>query len=224
MEVACLVSDAAAAVRMDRMYRRQRHVYDLTRKFYLLGRDRLISRLDARPGHCILEIACGTGRNLIRAARRYPEAQFFGIDISTEMLASAAKSIARNRLDARIQVAVSDATSLHHLSILFGRAEFDRVLISYSLSMIPAWRSVLPQVHSLLARGGEFHVVDFGDFHSIPGWFRTGMRQWLSHFDVTPRDELEYELAQLARQTRAPLHVERQFRGYAQYAMIRRTS
>ena len=32
---------------MDRIYRRQRHVYDLTRKYYLLGRDRLIDRLDA---------------------------------------------------------------------------------------------------------------------------------------------------------------------------------
>ena len=31
------MSDAAAL--MDRMYRHQRHIYDLTRKFYLLGRD-----------------------------------------------------------------------------------------------------------------------------------------------------------------------------------------
>ena len=38
---------------MDRIYRRQRHVYDATRKYYLLGRDRLIERPGAagrRPG------------------------------------------------------------------------------------------------------------------------------------------------------------------------------
>ena len=40
------MSDAAAL--MDRMYRRQRHIYDLTRKFYLLGRDEVIARLRRR--------------------------------------------------------------------------------------------------------------------------------------------------------------------------------
>src|SRR5690242_4413087 len=35
----------APAELMDRLYRRQRHVYDATRKYYLLGRDRLIVRL-----------------------------------------------------------------------------------------------------------------------------------------------------------------------------------
>jgi S-adenosylmethionine-diacylgycerolhomoserine-N-methlytransferase len=35
-------------VRMDRVYRPQRHVYDLTRRPYLLGRDRLIAGLGAK--------------------------------------------------------------------------------------------------------------------------------------------------------------------------------
>ena len=33
------------ADRMDRMYRYQRHIYDITRKYYLLGRDRMIASL-----------------------------------------------------------------------------------------------------------------------------------------------------------------------------------
>ena len=36
------MGDAAGAALMDRLYRRQRHFYDVTRKHYLLGRDRLI--------------------------------------------------------------------------------------------------------------------------------------------------------------------------------------
>ncbi len=67
---------------MNRIYRRQRHVYDVTRKFYLLGRDRLIHRLNPPAGGKVLEIGCGTARNLIVAARTYPDVQFFGIDIS----------------------------------------------------------------------------------------------------------------------------------------------
>ena len=89
------MSDLAAAQVMDRMYRYQRHIYDLTRKYYLLGRDRLIRRLNPRCGARILEIGCGTGRNLILAARKYPTARLYGIDVSNEMLASASHAIAR---------------------------------------------------------------------------------------------------------------------------------
>ena len=71
------------------MYRYQRHIYDLTRKYYLLGRDRLIAGLDVPPGGTVLEVGCGTGRNLVLAARRYPAARLFGLDISAAMLDTA---------------------------------------------------------------------------------------------------------------------------------------
>jgi S-adenosylmethionine-diacylgycerolhomoserine-N-methlytransferase len=51
---------------MDRLYRRQRHFYDLTRKHYLLGRDQLIEGLGPPSGSRVLEIGCGTARNLCR--------------------------------------------------------------------------------------------------------------------------------------------------------------
>ncbi|KAB2875016.1 MAG: class I SAM-dependent methyltransferase, partial [Pseudorhodoplanes sp.] len=80
---------------MDRIYRHQRHIYDVTRRFFLLGRDAALRELQPpRPG-AVLEIGCGTGRNLIAAARRYPQALFCGIDISNEMLKSCRRSVAR---------------------------------------------------------------------------------------------------------------------------------
>src|SRR5438067_2504401 len=72
------------AALMDGIYRHQRHVYDLTRHCYLLGRDRLITGLEPPAGGSVLEVGCGTGRNLIVAAARYPEAHFYGLDISSE--------------------------------------------------------------------------------------------------------------------------------------------
>ena len=39
------------AVAMDNMYRFTRHIYDLTRRYYLLGRDQLLEELVTGPGY-----------------------------------------------------------------------------------------------------------------------------------------------------------------------------
>ena len=57
---------AINTVLMNRIYRCQHHIYDLTRKYYLLGRDRLLAGLRPHAGDAVLEIGCGTGRNLAR--------------------------------------------------------------------------------------------------------------------------------------------------------------
>ena len=80
-----------------------------------------------------LEIGCGTGRNLTTAAARHPDTRLFGIDVSMEMLWSA---IAAAGLVSQIRVAHDDAARLDPAP-LFGVARFERIFISYSLSMIP---------------------------------------------------------------------------------------
>src|SRR5271170_7945137 len=100
---------AYAAGSMNRMYRRQRHIYDFTRKFYLLGRDRLIDGLAPPAGARVLEVGCGTGRNLIRTAWRRHAIRCYGIDISEEMLSTARVRIGKTGLRGRIAVAQGDA-------------------------------------------------------------------------------------------------------------------
>src|SRR6202035_230153 len=145
---------AEATRRMNRMYRWQRHIYDGTRRYYLLGRDRLIAGLQPAAGARVLEIGCGTGRNLVQAARLYPDARFFGIDVSTEMLTSAVTAISRRGLTDRIRVAHGDGTAFNP-QILFGLPSFDHIMISYSLSMIPDWRGVLDAAAGRLTPGGR---------------------------------------------------------------------
>jgi S-adenosylmethionine-diacylgycerolhomoserine-N-methlytransferase len=208
-----------ATRRMNRMYRRQRHIYDGTRRYYLLGRDELIAGLQPAAGADLIEIGCGTGRNLVVAARQFPNARFFGIDVSTEMLTSAIGSIARRNLQDRIRVAHGDATVFDPQPI-FGVASFDHVMISYSLSMIPNWQSVLARAVSSLKPGGRLHVVDFGNQEQLPRIARSLLRRWLAMFDVTPRDQLELALRRLAETHGAQLSVARPFRGYAQSAVL----
>ena len=208
-----------ATRRMNRMYRRQRHIYDGTRRYYLLGRDEMISDLQPIAGANVLEVGCGTGRNLVLAARRYPAARFFGIDVSTEMLTSAISAIARAGLTRQVRVAHGDATALDPARS-FGIAQFDHVMISYSLSMIPDWRSVLRAAANHIKPGGRLHVVDFGRQEGLPAIARTLLRRWLRLFDVAPRDDLERELSALAEATGAVLTFQGPFRGYAQYGVL----
>ncbi|HEY1940686.1 MAG TPA: class I SAM-dependent methyltransferase [Roseiarcus sp.] len=213
------MNDAAAL--MDRMYRRQRHIYDATRKFYLLGRDATIAELAAPAGGGILEIGCGTGRNLVKIARRYPEADVFGLDVSSEMLVSARASIERAGLAPRIRVALADATNFD-AATLFGRPNFERVVISYALSMIPPWREALAQAVEALAPGGALHIVDFGDQAGLPAAFRAGLVRWLAAFDVTPRTTLRAELAAVAGSRGLRWAARDHMRGYAIRAVVER--
>ena len=183
---------------MDGVYRRQRHFYDATRKFFLLGRDRLISELAPPPDARVLEIGCGTGRNMIVAARRYPQARFFGLDISAQMLETARESIARAGLQERITLAQADATDFD-AQAMFGAAAFERVFFSYSLSMIPDWRAALAQGAAATAVGGALHVVDFGRQEGLPGVAKTVLRRWLALFHVAPRDGLDGALSDVAQ-------------------------
>ena len=215
------MSAPSAAIAMDRMYRRQRHVYDLTRKFYLLGRDRMIAGLNARNGDGILEIGCGTGRNLIAIAAQYRGSPLFGLDVSAQMLVSARRSLARAGLAERVTLAQADATTFDPAAV-FGRDRFERIVISYCLSMIPDWQAVLVAAIDLLPAGGELHIVDFGGQERLPRWCRALLRQWLGLFHVDPRDELEAVLLYLAQANGMRLEFERPFFGYSQLAVLRK--
>lgn len=203
------------AALMDRVYRWQRPIYDLTRKYFLFGRDRLIRELDARPGDAVLELGCGTGRNLALIARAWPGVRCHGLDISAQMLKGA-----RKRMAGRGTLALGDATRFD-APALFGREGFDHVVLSYSLSMIPDWQAALEQAASALAPGGTLHVVDFGDSAGLATPLRAALRGWLARFHVTPRHELAMSAARLAREGGLRVTVERGPLGY--YQMVRMT-
>jgi len=213
------MSSETHAEHLDRNYKYQRHVYDLTREYYLLGRKKLIAELEPPVGGSVLEVGCGTALNLIRAQRRYPGARYFGIDLSRMMLETAEAALARRRLAGSIRLALGDATDFDAKALL-GQSQFDRIFFSYSLSMIPPWQAAIEHAADLLAPGGSLHIVDFGGCEELPGSFKRALYAWLAQFRVTPRETLEAELGRIAAAKGLGLRTHRLYRGYSSYAVL----
>lgn len=208
------MSGGGHAALMDRVYRRQRYIYDATRKYYLLGRDRLIADLAPAPGDRVLEVGCGTGRNLVLAAQRYPDARFFGLDISAQMLEMAERKVARLGLGDRITLAQGDATAFT-TEALFGQQGVERAFFSYSLSMIPDWRAALQRAIEATLPEGRLHIVDFGQQAAMPGAARTALRYWLSLFHVDPQADMADGVAEVATAAGRPVAFRPMYRDYS---------
>jgi S-adenosylmethionine-diacylgycerolhomoserine-N-methlytransferase len=201
---------------MDRMYRHQRHIYDFTRRYYLLGRDRMLDRLAAElpKDALVCEVGSGTARNLIGLARRRPDLVLCGLDASATMLGTAAQNLERAGLSPRVALRHGLAEELD--SAAFGQERrFDAILFSYSLSMIPTWRQAVDRARLQLAPGGMIAVVDFWDQRDLPRWFRELLGQWLALFAVRPDRRLVPFFECLAASEDADLNVRSVFGRYA---------
>ncbi len=209
------------SVLMDRIYGWQISIYDFTRKYYLLGRDELIAQLKPEDDDLVLEIGCGTGRNLLSAVKHWPQARFYGIDVSHVMLMEAGQSIVKHKASDYIRIAYSDALTFDSMKT-FKKQSFQRIYFSYTLSMIPNWTLALDRALDTLAPNGRLFIADFGDQHGLPLWFRSLLFWWLSLFHVKPRDDFEPLMLAMARQKGLSLEFRPLYYGYSFIAVFKK--
>ena len=199
---------------MDRMYRLQRHFYDVTRRYYLLGRDRLLDEMDVHDGERVLEVGCGTARNLIVLSRRYPKASFYGLDASNAMLETARSKIEASGVkNIDLRTALADDFKFDdtfHLD-----KPFDRIFFSYSISMIPTWRESIANALANIKDDGTLYLVDFCDQAELPLTFQRFLKWWLSKFHVHHRPGLIDHLKDLEKDGLANVSISPLFRRYA---------
>ncbi|WP_395737962.1 class I SAM-dependent methyltransferase [Prosthecobacter sp.] len=157
----------AAGAALQRYYQFHSRIYDATRWSFLFGReDALLRAACVATPRRILEVGCGTGRNLPGLRRRFPQAHITGVDLSAQMLAIAAKKV---RDDKTTLLQRSYSAPVHQ-----DGTRFDLVLFSYALSMFnPGWEQAIDAACEDLAEGGCIAVVDFS--HSRFSWFRRWM-------------------------------------------------
>lgn len=210
--------EAEMQANMNRMYRFTRHVYDLSRKYYLLGRDRLIEQIQGTDSDHVCEVGCGTARNLIKLSKRYPDAQFYGLDASDEMLKTAQSAVEKRRLSNRIMLKQAFSQSFEP-KVLFELTEpLSKIVFSYSLSIIPPWKESIDHALNILPSGAEIHIVDFGGQDDLPKWFRAFLFWWLSLFHVYHKPEILDYLQKLEDTDKGTLNVEHLYGGYAYLA------
>lgn len=204
---------------MDRMYRWQRHIYDASRRYYLLGRNEMLHGIAAKPGQSILEIGCGTGRNLTVAANLYPSATLFGIDISKEMLKTANTNLSNAGVQQKVRLAQGDATNFD-AKTYFQKQVFDHIYFSYTLSMVPQWQEAVAHALTMLSDQGQLHVVDFGQCENWATPLKRLMFGWLKHFDVTPRPNMKAVLDECAKQHGYKFEFATSYGGYVYHGVL----
>lgn len=169
------ISEKSYRQQLNNYYRFHSKIYDATRWSFLFGRSSIIDYLpELAPGAQILDIGCGTGTNLIRLLKRYPEAHLTGIDLSPEMLEVATKKIGPTS-----SITLQNK-SYQHLDIQDN--SIDVILLSYSLTMMQRdYLTILNQLKSHLKPNGILAAVDF---HTSPlRWFRSWME--FNHVDFS---------------------------------------
>jgi S-adenosylmethionine-diacylgycerolhomoserine-N-methlytransferase len=201
------MSAAPASSAIERYYQLHSRIYDATRWSFLFGRVEILDDIAAATTPTrILEVGCGTGKNLVNLARRFPKAEITGVDLSESML-----ELARSKM-----AALGERVRLVHRAYdapLTDPPTFDLVLFSYALSMFnPGYDTAITAAYRDLAPGGHIAVVDFHD---------TPMRAFGSWMGVN-HVRMEAQLLPPLRAQFAPVvaRVHRAYGGVWRYLMF----
>jgi len=115
------------------------------------ARRRVLELADPGPDEDVLEVATGTGAQLVQLARRNPHGRTIGVEVADGMLAKTRRRLAREGL-AGVEVLQADARELP-----FAEESFDLIVNSYMLDLLP--RDEIPRVlagfQRLLRPGGR---------------------------------------------------------------------
>lgn len=146
---------------MSRMFNNIAPYYDFLNHFLTFGidiiwRKRAISRLNGMQVRHLLDIATGTADLAIMAAKRIPEAQIIGVDISPDMLQIGRQKITRKNLSDNITLETGDSENL-----AFTDNTFDAITVGFGVRNFENVSRGLQEMYRVLKPGGRLVVLEF---------------------------------------------------------------
>ena len=124
-------------------------------------RPRAVKRLNLKPGNRVLEVGCGTGRNLPYLARAVgPDGRVYGIDISEGMLAKAGEACDKNGWK-NVTLIRSDAVEYELPELV------DGAIFSLSYCTMRHRQQALRHAWTQLKSGGRLVMLDA---KALSGW------------------------------------------------------
>ncbi len=117
-------------------------------------RRRTVKALGLKPGNRVLEVGCGTGRNLrLLSSAVGTSGHIYGVDLSEGMLGRAKALTERHQL--------ANVTLLHEDAAAYGLPEqVDAALFSLSYATMPHRQQVLQHAWKQLKPGGRLVIMD----------------------------------------------------------------
>jgi S-adenosylmethionine-diacylgycerolhomoserine-N-methlytransferase len=193
---------------MDRTYRYERRIFDMTRWINLVGRDRAIALMAPRPDEHILEIGVGTARNLLKLHAREPRAHYYGADVSRLMLEVAQKKVsARGVPIALAQVPPHLASYRHVFRTQQAHDGFDQILLSFCLTQNRDAVAIERAALDSLKPGGRLFIVDFYDRRGWP----SPLDRFLSRCEWAYNITFDGRVIDFLRTVPGDLQIESQF-------------
>ena len=126
-------------------------------------RERAVRLLDLRAGQCVLEVGCGTGRNIpFLEAAVGPEGKIYGIDLSEGML-SRCRAMCTRRGWRNVTLERTDA-----LSYAIPQ-EPDAILFSLSYATMLHRTRILENAWRQLKLGGRLVILEAKLMRGLPG-------------------------------------------------------
>jgi demethylmenaquinone methyltransferase/2-methoxy-6-polyprenyl-1,4-benzoquinol methylase len=134
--------------------------YDRYARLLSLGQDPrwrsfLVSRIEARPVHIVLDVATGTGAVAIELARRY-RCRVVGVDQSAEMLAEGRRRVEEAGLAESIELREGRAEELP-----FEEASFDGLTFTYLLRYVDDPGTTMRELARVVRPGGRVAMLEF---------------------------------------------------------------